>query len=38
MGSKERLYVDVMAVHPGVTGSGNFVNAVYPDGTSDLTY
>lgn len=32
MGSKERFYVDVMAVHPEVTGSCNLVIVKYPDG------
>ncbi len=33
MGAKERFYVDVMAVHPEVTGSCNLVIVKYPDGT-----
>lgn len=34
MGSRERFYVDVMAVHPEVTGSCNLVIVKYPDGTT----
>lgn len=32
MGIKERFYVDIMALHPGVTGSCNLVIVNYPDG------
>jgi RNA-metabolizing metallo-beta-lactamase len=31
MGSKERFYVDIMAVHPEVTGSCNLVVVKYPN-------
>lgn len=34
MGSKERLYADVMAVHPGVTGSCILVIVKLPDYTT----
>ena len=34
MGSKERFYVDVMAVHPEVTGSCNLIIVKYPDDTT----
>lgn len=32
MGSNYRFYADVMAMHPGVTGSCNFVIAKFPSG------
>lgn len=32
MGSRERIYVDVMAVHPEVTGSCHLISARFPDG------
>ena len=34
MGKKERFYVDIMATHPGVTGSCNLMNAKFPNGES----
>lgn len=34
MGRKERFYVDVMALHPEVTGSCSLVVVKYPDGDS----
>lgn len=34
MGLKERFYADIMAVHPGVTGSCNMVIVKYPDNTT----
>lgn len=35
MGKKERLYVDIMAAHPGVTGSNILVIPNYPDGRKE---
>ncbi len=32
MGSKERFYVDIMALQPEVTGSCNLVIVNYPNG------
>lgn len=34
MGSKERFYADIMALHPEVTGSCNLVIVKYPNGES----
>ena len=34
MGKKERFYVDIMAVHPEVTGSCNLAIVKFPDGYS----
>lgn len=34
MGSKDRLYADIMAVHPEVTGSCNLVVVKQPDGST----
>ena len=34
MGTKERFYVDIMALHPQVTGSCNLVIVKYPSGES----
>ena len=34
MGKKERMYVDIMAAHPGVTGSMLLVIVKYPNGAS----
>ena len=32
MGQKERFYVDVMSMHPEVTGSCNLIVVKFPDG------
>ena len=34
MGSKDRLYADIMAVHPEVTGSCNLVIVKQPDNST----
>lgn len=36
MGKKERFYVDVMALHPQVTGSCNIITTRFPDGRKSL--
>ena len=37
MGSKDRLYADIMAVHPEVTGSCNLVIVKQPDNSTART-
>ena len=36
MGKKERFYVDVMALHPQVTGSCNIITTRFPDGRKSI--
>ena len=38
MGSKERFYVDIMALQPEVTGSCNLVIVNYPNGEKNKVY
>lgn len=38
MGSKERFYVDTMALQPEVTGSCNLVIVNYPNGEKNKVY